>query len=482
MGLWIVAGARHFGEHAALTGDSARPRAVVVASRSHAVSRNTPSRQGVIGGVGKPSVAGASRLALLLGIAIVAAACGGDTRPSVASVASDPPTTRIAPAPTAPASATPAPAATPVLPSDPRLDALAAARARWETRRPATFAYTVRSWNSSGFGAYSVRVTSLEGAIRVQPVEGQPWPGAPLVPDGLFDLARRVLASPGTAEIAYDATTGLPTRISASGPPLVCDADTNITLSDFAAPPAFDRTAFRRSVAWALTDWRRAAPHSFSYTWTRTRASASTPDEAFTALRTAGGAVAVTPAAAADGTVAASVASIPATLTAADAAAAPGAWVDLTLGTPGVPLLVAVDPTPAAGDAYWIQIAFRDVEREQAWAAYQEARERWAAAAITRYRYVWHYRGDRGTYTYRVVMRGDVSRLIRSKGSAVLWQAFDAGPRLDVLLGLLDREIASGGRVVATYDARYGFPRKVTLVSVGEGPSGTITISAFVVE
>ena len=49
---------------------------------------------------------------------------------------------------------------------------------------------------------------------------------------------------------------------------------------------------------------------------------------------------------------AAGMASVPATLRAASAALASGAWVDLTarFGN-GVPLLVAVDPTPAAGDA-----------------------------------------------------------------------------------------------------------------------------------
>lgn len=369
-----------------------------------------------------------------------------------------------------------------MVPSDPRLDALAAARARWDATRPATFADTVRNWNSSGFGAYAVRVTSLEGVIRVQPTEGAPWPGAPLAPDALFDLAARVLTGPGTAEVACDRTNGLPVSIRASGPPLVSDADTNVTVTDFAAA-AFDRTAFSRSVAAALAAWRGAAPGSFTYTWTRTRASASTPDEAYAALRTGGGEVAfnaLTPAE--GGAAAASVASIPATLAAAEAAAASGAWVDLTIGCAGVPLLVAVDPTPAAGDAYWIQIAFRDVEREQARAAYEAARDRWAAAALARCRYVWHYSGDAGTFTYRVVMRGDVSRLIRSKGSAVLWQAVDVGPRLDVVLELMGREIAGGGRVVATYDARYGFPRRVTIVSAGGGPSGTITISAFVAE
>ena len=400
----------------------------------------------------------------------------------VASVAAVAPTA-VAPGAVPPATVAPIAAYPTLPPSDPRAIALAAARARWDALHLATFAYTVGSWNSSEFGGYTVRVTSLEGSIRTQAINGGPWEGAALAPDALFAQAQDALAAPGTAEVKYDAKTGLPASIRASGPPNVTDADTNIDVSDFVPVPKPNAKKVRQTIAWALADWSRAQPASFAYSWTRAPASESAPGTSFDVARQSGGAVTFAPAATAEGGAASGMASVPATLHAASAALSSGAWVDLTarFGN-GVPLLVAVDPTPAAGDAYWIQVTFRDIEDEQAQADYRAAVERWTSAALTRYRYVWHYRGDAGTYTYRVTMRGDLSLLMRKKGTAVLWQAIDVGPRLDVLFSAIDRDLADGVRVVATYDPTYGYPLKVKLDGAGGATGGTIEISAFIVQ
>jgi hypothetical protein len=389
----------------------------------------------------------------------------------------------VAPPAVAPATGGPASADPSLPPSDTRAIALAAARARWDAQHLATFAYTVGSWNSSGFGGYTVRVTSLEGTIRTQAINGDAGTGAALAPDALFAEAQEALAAPGTAEVTYDATTGLPTRIRASGPPGWSDADTNIDVSDFAAGPEPDAKKVKQAIAWALADWSRAQPASFTYSWTRAPVLESTPATSFEVARRSGGAATFSPATTDEGGDAARMASVPATLRAASAALASGAWVDLTarFGN-GVPLLVAVDPTPAAGDAFWIAISFRDIEHEQAEADYRAAIERWTSAALTRYRYVWHYHGEAGTYTYRVTMRGDVSLLMRKKGTAVLWQAIDVGPRLDVLFNDIGTQLWSGARVVAAYDPTYGYPHKVTILSSDGTASGTIEISAFTVQ
>jgi len=389
----------------------------------------------------------------------------------------------VVPTEVAPAQVAPAPAYPTLPPSDPRAIALAAARARWDAQHLTTFAYTVGSWNSSEFGGYTVRLTSLEGTIRTQSINGDPWTGAPLAPDALFAQAQDALAAPGTAEVTYDAKTGLPTRIRASGPPNVMDADTNIDVSDFVAGPKPDAKKAKQAITWALADWSRAQPASFTYSWTRAPESESARGTSFEVARQSGGATTFSPATTAEGGDASRRASVPATLRAASAALASGAWVDLTAryGS-GVPLLVAVDPTPAAGDAYWIVISFRDIEAEQAQADYRAAIERWTSAALTRYRYVWHYHGEAGTYTYRVTMRGDLSLLMRKKGTAVLWQAIDVGPRLDVLFNTIGQQISDGGRVIATYDPTLGYPVKVTLVAVNGPPSGTIVISDFTVQ
>jgi hypothetical protein len=376
--------------------------------------------------------------------------------------------------------ATPAPSTRP--PTDPAFAALDAARAKWTALRLGTFAYSAASWNSSGFGAFRVRVTALEGALRAQMLDGAAEPVRQLTPDTLFAMAQELIASPGSIDIAYDAKTGLPTRIHASGPPNTSDADTNIDIADFVAGPTPNAKGIRQSIAWALRDWSRARPATFAYTWTRAAPGAQAPDRSVQVSREAGGAEVIDPATAASGAASPTVASVPATLHAASAALASGAWVDLTVqfGN-GVPLLLAVDPTPAAGDAYWIQVAFRDIEREQQLEAYRAARERWSAAGLGRYHYVWHYRGTLGTYTYRVTMRGEVAHLMRRKGTAVLWQAIDVGPRLDGLFPAIDLALADGRRVIATYDPTYGYPLTVKIDTGGSNPYDAITISDFVV-
>ena len=430
-------------------------------------------------------------LATLAFLLVVLALGCQSTSPSVAP-SSSPVASPVAAAASTAALAQPASSAAPEatsqaspLPSGSAAVALEDARATWDALHLTSFAYTVRSWNGSGFGAFGMRVTSLEGVLRSQLIDG-PAPDTQLGPDTLFAVARAALAAEGTAEIKFDAATGLPTSIRASGPPNAMDADTNIDVSEFVAGPKADARLVKRvkqAVAWALVDWPKAQPATFSYTWTRALASESAPSPSFAVARQSGGASTFSPATTSDGADAASVASVPATLHAVSAALASGAWVDVTtqVGN-GVPLLVAVDPTPAAGDAYWIQIAFTDLEREQAKADYRAAMDRWSTAGLARYRYVWHYKGETGTYTYRVTMRGDLSLLTRKKGTAVLWVAMDAGPRLDVLTNTIGQQLSDGGRVVATYDPVLGYPVRVTLVSVNGGPTGTVTISDFTVQ
>jgi hypothetical protein len=354
--------------------------------------------------------------------------------------------------------------------------ALEVARVKWDRLHLTTFAYTVSWWNGSPFGVPPARVVSLEGDIRV---DGAPPTDGDLTPDGLFARVRLVMER--ATSVTYDAATGLPTSISAPGPAGSADADTNITVTDFVvsspSPVAVDGR-----VAAAKRTWSRTKPTTFAYTWTRTAAGSGSPEASYAVSAEPGASAAFTPSQTTGGSPSSSIASVAATLDAAGAAATAGAWVDLSLEPHGVPLVVAVDPSPAAGDAYWIRLDFRDLEHEQAQAAYVAAQDRWSAAALQRFRYVWHYHGPAGTYTYRVTMRGDVSLLTRSKGSRVLWASMDYGPRLDVLFGAIGQELGNGGRVQATYDPTYGYSVKVVLTGASGNPDGTITISAFIVQ
>jgi hypothetical protein len=336
-----------------------------------------------------------------------------------------------------------------------------------------TFAYTVGDWDGSPFRFPPARVVSLEGDIRV---DGGPAPAGALTPDGLFDRVEEVLSR--ATDVTYDQATGLPVSVHAYGPPGGSDMDTNITVSDFVVS-GVGRIPFAARVAAARRAWSRTQPASFDYTWTRTPAGGTSPEVSYTVTLASGGRIVFAPELTPAGEQAQAVASVPATLDVADAASAAGAWVDLTVGDHGVPTLLAVDPTPSQGDAYWVTIPFRDTGHDEADAAYRAAHHRWVTTRLTTYRYVWQYRTVAGTYAYRVTIRGDRMVLTRMSGSKQLRGSVGVGPKIGWLyLGISDA-LANGGRVVATYDSRYGYPTKVEIESADGSRSGTITIRGF---
>ncbi len=146
----------------------------------------------------------------------------------------------------------------------------------------------------------------------------------------------------------------------------------------------------------------------------------------------------------------------------------------------GLDLLAAVDPSPSAkGDAYWIRIDHTDLAAEKAAEDLAAAQKRWATAAPKRHSYSWHYEGPGADWSYRVAMNGDKATIKPGKGAPPVADSF-AAPRVPEMFALIERALAAGGSVTATYDRKLGYPTRIVLPTVTEStPEGVITITDF---
>jgi hypothetical protein len=387
-----------------------------------------------------------------------------------------------------PADSTPAPP-TPAV-ADP---GQAAARERWAAARPETYAFTYEHLGPSGLAwNWWYRVVTLEGrteAVHLDGYEAPPDSVSAMTVDALFDRAEASAGSEGTTEsteVRYDPDLGYPLAIEHHDP-MVADGDWTDSIQDYRpapdADPSVAASAIREELSAAREAWRRGEPAAYEYLWTSARGGVPLDAGEVVRVRHEADRTTATRAESHEAVDGAGEASVEATFDAIESAVADGAWVDAVFDRSlGLPLLVAIDPTPAPGDARWTRIRFQDIEAEEAQGAFLEASERWAAVRPTRYSYTWRFRGDEGErWTYRVAMDGDVADIRRSRTAPLVEGTFVA-PRIDDLFRLISQVRAAGGRVRVTFDPELGYPARVVLPTTEWSSPGTITVNDMVLD
>lgn len=419
------------------------------------------------------TAAGMRRAIVVAVLASLVWACAGPSARTTSSpFGSDPPSAIVEP--------------TAAMASDPRFAAVDAAQARWVARQPHGYAYIFTHNGPSGHTwNWRYRVTAFDGQVQAQSLDG--WTGsdedlALVTVDGLFDTVRWGTLVSGDTTVTYDPDLGYPAEI-VHVPPMVADGDFSETMTDFVTTADDQAALTREAVRSARAAWARWQPTAYEYTWRRFAAAGPGAGTAWL-VRYTDGRASTDPGPGSDGAVPDFKAAVGANFDSVEAALDAGAWVDLTVDqVTGLPLLAAIDPTPAvSGDEYWIRITFQDIEHEEATAAVQAARERWAAAAAERYSYTWRYRGRFKPLTYGVTMNGDVATLRRAPGTDIPEAASDAGPRIADTFTMIEQVLLQGGHVAATYDPKLGYPVRVAIDPAGDaGPPGTITITDFVI-
>lgn len=384
------------------------------------------------------------------------------------------------PSPSAPA---PVERASPVS-SDPRLARIDAAEAQWIARRPTTYAFTYVHRGPSGVGwDWRYRVTALDGRVQVQWMDGYAQStdeAARISVDGLFDLLRQELGGSGDLQMIFDAELGYPTEV-AYRDPRIADSEATETVIDFVSGTTNGADATRAVLRDARARWKRWEPTVYEYVWRRFGPTTSPGSGTAWDVRHADGRTSTTSDPASDGALPADAATVGATFDAVEAALDAGAWVDVTVvATSGLPVLVAVDPSPSEGDEYWIRFTFRDTAREIATSDLQAAQDRWFAAGLQRFSYTWRYRGRYVPLTYAMTLDGEVATIRRSPGTPMTEASAFATPRIEDTFRMIQEVLTQGGRVVATYDPVLGYPVSVEIDPFGDaGAPGTITIKAF---
>lgn len=416
---------------------------------------------------------------LLVGLLTIAACAPTSTRGEAAA-------SRLASASAPTVVATPPrDSATPL----PALRDLDAALARWNASQPPSYAYIVES-SITGMAAMTDRVIAIEGrsertSILASSFGG--WPDEQLTVAGIFEVIRQTLGRPGTIRATYDPVLGYPLTVVREDP-TSSDGSWSMRIHDFRSSsgqaPAVG-AAEERPLSLRLADaraaWARWAPSDYTYEWQRFIVSRGPTAGIGWSVRQVDGVVTTRGSVEAAAT-SADDAAIPATFDAIQTAIADGAWVEAAFDPVlGLPLVVGIDPTPAAGDGLMIRIAFRDIVAETGRAELEAARERWAANRPVRYSYVWRETGNGRDWTYRVTMDGDVASIRGSRG-APTGEAATLAPRIDDLFMLLEEVLADGGRVDAAYDPQVGYPTRVTIDAPGSLVVGTITIRNVVVD
>ncbi len=397
-------------------------------------------------------------LGVALVLALLAAACGASAAPT-------------------PPPATPAASAW-----DPRRDAIEQHEGIWAKHQPAAYAYDLAHEGDGRTWRY--HVSGLEGAAEVVHRSGGALPDAALAGltiDGLFQRARDSLASPAF-QVAFDDGAGNPTTLtfaSASDPSVAGAVE---TVDDFHASTARGEVARAQAALQALLQrWRAIDDARWSYTWTRSGAGAASAPPVTWTVSHAKGRTTAKAGAAGDAGFTADDVSIEGTVLAIQNVLVSGGWADVAVeDDPGRDALVAVDPRPGAtGDAYWIRIAWADLDREASVSELSAAKARWATAQLTDYGYTWEYRGDGGTLSYRVARKGGTDTVTPAAGTPAAAPAY-AVPRIEDTFALIDAVLGEGGTVEATYDDQLGYPTRVDLHPNGDaGANGVITIKAF---
>lgn len=368
---------------------------------------------------------------------------------------------------------------------DPRLATIDAAEARWVARRPSTYAFTYVHRGPAGVGwDWRYRVTALDGGVQVQSLDGSahsPDEAARISVDGLFDLLRQELGGSGDLRMSFDADLGYPTEVTYQDP-RIADSGATETVTDFVSGDGSSSAGTPEILRAARATWKRWEPTTYEYVWRRFGAIAGPDSGTAWDVHHADGRTLTAAHPASDGALPPETASVAATFEAVETALAAGAWVDVTVApTSGLPILVAIDPSPNRNDdAYWIRLTFRDLARETATSDLQAAQDRWFAAGLQHFSYTWRYRGKYAPLTYAMTLNGEVATIRRSAGTPMTEASAFATPRIEDTFRMIQELLNQGGRVVAQYDPMLGYPVTLEIDPFGDaGAPGTITIKAF---
>jgi len=381
--------------------------------------------------------------------------------------------------------ATPAPATPAASEWDPRLDSIGSHQSVWASHQPTAYAYDLESAGEPGLDpGFRYHVSALEGDVQVQHLAGATLSEADqagVTVDGLFQRARDALVSPSFT-IAFDDRLGNPTTLTFGTEDGAPDAGRVDRVTAFRTAASQGGAARAQAALETLLQRSRSVDASrWSYTWSRIPAGSSTAQPVTWTVSHAKGRTTAKPVAAGDLGLTPDDVGIEGTVLAVQNVLVSGGWADVaTEDAPGLGVLIAVDPQPAArGDAYWIRIAWADLAREASVSELDAAKARWATAQLTDYAYTWEYRGDGGPLSYKVTRKGGTDTVTRV-GNTPVAQPVYATPRIEDTFAMIDAVLAQGGTVDATYDDQLGYPTRVEMHPNGDaGANGVVTIKAL---
>ena len=374
------------------------------------------------------------------------------------------------------------PPVTPAPTRDPRGDVIDQAEAAWKAQQPDTYAYT-SSLTRGGDGTVTTyRVTGMDGHVERQAISGgAPADSAdPPTVEGAYDAARAALAGDGSLDLEVDQLYGYLGSVAYTA--ATPGGTWSRSIDDFTTAATRSSAARAREALDELQRrWAAVGSPAWEYTWSRFTAADAPGATAGWRVHHEDGSTTIT---AADGssdatppdavTIGGTVASLAAVLAA-------GGWVDVAAdAVTGLDALVAVDPSPSVrDDAFWIRIDTTDLAAQHAAKALASARDRWSGARPKRYSYTWRFAGADRAWTYRVSVNGDKVTIKPGEGAPPVAESF-AAPDVTGTFDLVERVLAGGGGVSATYEKKLGYPTRVVLPSAtGTTPAGEITIDGF---
>jgi hypothetical protein len=322
----------------------------------------------------------------------------------------------------------------------------------------------------------------MDGHVELQAVSGETPAASGVDPtvEGAYEAARSVLEGDGTLDVEIEQLYGYLSDVAyttASG-----GGSWTRAIDDFTTAATRASAARAREALDAIgRRWGSIGSPAWEYTWSRFSAADAAGPVAGWRVHHEDGKTTVT---AADGTSGApppDAVTIGGTVASLAAVLAAGGWVDVaTDAVTGLNMLVAVDPSPSVrGDAYWIRVETTDLAAQHAAKTLASARDRWAESRPKRYSYTWRFAGGDRAWTYRVTVDGAKVTVKPGEGAPPVAESF-AAPDVDGTLDLVERVLAGGGTVSATYDKKLGYPVRIVLpAATGTTPAGEITIDGF---
>jgi hypothetical protein len=195
------------------------------------------------------------RLTTVAALAVVLAACGTEESRSPGTTAAHPSTT-----------------VTSTLPGADQRDLLEAARATWETNRPATYRFGYALACECDQGPWTVVVDGTLVVDAHRDDTGLPADDLPYATlDAVFeDIAVTLDAGEVPVDVEYDSDFGYPRSYVWNGPELPVDGGFILTVTSFEPDPPLGDPQLRRELADAMARWENSGSTDYDYLFTRT--------------------------------------------------------------------------------------------------------------------------------------------------------------------------------------------------------------------